>query len=285
MISKTKATTANVSYEKELIKELFRTSANASLYIVYFFIKYIGHEILSGPPRTVYQALRQSEGFAIDVSWEQFKQSFFYIKRRGDIKVLSRGGINELRITKQGRQRLDSIIPTYQVKRDWDEKLYLITYDIPVAYNPHRNLIRDAILRLGAGKLQDSVYVTPYNPRHSLREFIQENNIQGDILVSDLGADGSIAGKTIQQIVTEVYPLDKLNKRYKEYLKKYGAIKRTVSGKRSIVPRAENIDPLLAELAFISILRDDPQLPFALLPHSWLGDKAYKLYTQIIDRL
>lgn len=283
-MKKKKQPTTKISYEKELIKEVFRTSANVSLYIIYFSLKYIGHEILSGSPKSVYKALRQSEEFAASVSWEQFRRSFFYIKKRGDIEVLSRKGIKELNITVQGKQRLESIIPTYQGERDWDGKLYLITYDIPVAFNKHRELVRSAIFRLGGGKLQDSVYVTPYNPRRSLQEFIDENSIAGDILVSDLGPDGSIAGKSIRQIVSEVYSLDDLDERYKEYLRRYGTIVRRDSPKpgqpKRILKPKEEIDPMLAEIQFIGILRDDPQLPFELLPHSWSGTRAYNLYQQ-----
>ncbi|MBU1327173.1 hypothetical protein KKB64_04890 [Patescibacteria group bacterium] len=32
---------------------------------------------------------------------------------------------------------------------------------------------------------------------------------------------------------------------------------------------------------YLSILRDDPQLPFQLLPDNWLGLKAYQLYRKI----
>jgi phenylacetic acid degradation operon negative regulatory protein len=284
MKSNNKKASKNIAYEEELIKQVFRTTANISLYAIYFFVKYIGHELLTGPPKSIYQAMRDSGEFAATVSWKQFQRSFLYIKKRGDIKVLTREGVLQVNITQQGKERLFSLMPTYQKKRDWDKKLYIITYDIPVKYNPHRDSVRSAIFRLGGGKLQDSVYITPYNPRKSLREFIEEYEIKGDVLVSDLGADGSIAGKSIQRIVSDVYKLDELNEQYKEYIRNYAYVKREESKKgkvkRFFAPR-EKVNLMEAELDFIRILQKDPQLPFALLPHYWLGDKAHKLYQKI----
>jgi phenylacetic acid degradation operon negative regulatory protein len=284
MKSNNKKASKNIAYEEELIKQVFRTTANISLYAIYFFVKYIGHELLTGPPKSIYQAMRDSREFGATVSWKQFQRSFLYIKKRGDIKVLTREGVLQVDITQQGKERLFSLIPTYQKKRDWDKKLYIITYDIPVKYNPHRDSVRSAIFRLGGGKLQDSVYITPYNPRKSLREFIDEYKIKGDILVSDLGADGSIAGKSIQRIVSDVYKLDELNEQYKEYIRKYAYVKREESKrgkvKRFFAPK-ENVNLMKAELDFIRILQKDPQLPFTLLPHYWLGNKAYRLYQKI----
>ncbi len=80
------------------------------------------------------------------------------------------------------------------------------------------------------------------------------------VIVSDMGKDGSVGEEDIRSLLVRVYELDKLNDRYKEWLEECdgGSIDRW------------------AVMYFLSILKDDPQLPFALLPKWWKGDIVYK---------
>ena len=111
--------------------------------------------------------------------------------------------------------------------------------------------------------IQESVWLTPYDPNDILREFTKERKLKGSIIVSDLGKDGSIGEEDIKDLVRRIYKLNEINKEYKEFLEKF-------AGTQTI--------PLQTPFAYWKILKNDPQLPFELLPGDWLGERAYQLF-------
>lgn len=190
----------------------------------------------------------------------KIQNCLYRLKRRGFIDYTKRLW-QEPRITEQGEKRLKAILPQYDGKRIWEKHLYLITYDIPVKKNQLRNQLRQVLKTLGCGLLQKSVWLTPYNPKKVLEDFVAEKDLAGLVLVSDLGRDGSIGEEDNRRLVERVYHLDELNQRYEEFFKRWQKKK----------PKPEMLPH------FFSILKDDPQLPFALLPDDWLGEKAWEL--------
>lgn len=165
-------------------------------------------------------------------------------------------------ITREGIERLKSLFPEYQSKRAWDSHFYLVTYDIPEKRHRDRDLLREYLRKIGCGMLQASVWLTPYNPQQILKKFIEENNLPGTIIVSDIGKDGSVGDEDLDDLVSRVYHLGEINGRYENFI---GEL------------REGTLNKVRAHFYFLSILKDDPQLPFEILPYNWLGDKAYKL--------
>lgn len=204
------------------------------------------------------KALSQLDKF----DYESIKRSLSYLKRRGLINILK----SELalpEITSQGRKRIKSIIPRYDSKRVWDKRLYLVTYDIPRKNNYSRNLLRAYLKRIGCGSLQQSVWISPCNPKNIIKEFVENNSLDHDlIIISSLGADGTIGETDLKILIDKVYKLSEVNERYEEFL-----VHADESGSKEKIV-----------FAFLSILKDDPQLPFELLPDDWLGDEAYQLF-------
>lgn len=81
-------------------------------------------------------------------------------------------------------------------------------------------------------------------------------------MVSDIGKDGSIGDEDLNNLVNRVYCLEKINQRYKDFINELGTIKVVNSQ---------------IHFQYLSILKDDPQLPFEILPFDWTGDKANSL--------
>lgn len=193
--------------------------------------------------------------------------AIYGLKSRGFLKYVKGSGDRKYKITAAGRKRLEALIPFYDEERVWDKKLYLVTYDIVEAKKPDRELLREYLKKLGGGMLQKSVWLTVYDPSEVLRKFIEERGLTASVLVSCLGRGGNIGRESIKNVVARVFDLTELNQRYQEYLDEY-------RGKRRI-NRSQAI------FAFLSVLRDDPQLPFTLLPPDWQGKKAYRVYKDI----
>ncbi|PIP51850.1 hypothetical protein COX59_01400 [Candidatus Beckwithbacteria bacterium CG_4_10_14_0_2_um_filter_47_25] len=196
----------------------------------------------------------------------KIKQVYYQLKQKGLIDYV-RGSLLAPQITDQGRKRIASILPNYLESRPWDKHLYLISYDIPELKKVERNRLRRLLKTVGCGLLQESVWLTPYNPKIILEEFVAKNDLIGLVLVSDLGKNGSIGEEDNRGLVARVYQLDELNRRYWEFLDRW-------KGKEL---QSETVPH------FFSILQDDPQLPFDLLPDDWLGEQAWELIKSIPD--
>ena len=203
-----------------------------------------------------------------EINYQSLKNTLYNLKKRGLAEYV-RGKTLEPRITKEGKKRIASLVPAYYEKRTWDGRVYLVTYDVPEKRRDDRDVLRDLLVNLGAGRLQASVYLSPYNPKGALQQFIKERDLSGWIIVSDLGKDDSIGEKDLRDLIIEVYNLEVLNERYKDFIEKHGE-------------KVDQIDSSQTAFSFYSILIDDPQLPFELLPSWWKGSRAYRLFKRLV---
>lgn len=240
-----------------LTEGLFGYSVDMALWIAIYAME---SSLPQSQSRQLWRAQVAADRFLSQVNYEVIKHAIATAKKRGWMKTIRRRAL--LEITEEGKRRLVSIIPRYEEKRVWDGRMHLVTYDIPEKRRTDREVLREYLRKIGCGKLQDSVWMTPYNPTDILCSFIEERALGGTIIVSDLGQGGSIGGEDIRALIVRVYHLEKLNDRYEEWLEdveNYGSVDH------------------LAHIQYLSILRDDPQLPFALLPSWWKGDEAYQV--------
>lgn len=215
--------------------------------------------------RGAYQAIREAEEELEGLNYQKLKQTFVDLKRRGLIRSLK-----EPEITASGRKRLQSFLPRYQKERPWDKVIYLITYDIAEKRHIWRDRLREFINKIGAGRLQNSVWLTPFNPQKLLKEFINtEAGFEGEIIVSCIGKDGYIGEESLKDLISRVYKLEEINQAYEEFLQKY---------------QHGTHDKWHTAVGYLSILQRDPQLPWELLPTGWAGDKAYELYEKIMNK-
>lgn len=177
-------------------------------------------------------------------------------------KHIKRVNGKSLALTKEGWEKINSVYPTYKIKRDWNGQLFLITYDIPEEDRAKRDAVRKLIKRLGGGLLQKSVWLCLYDPKPVLNFFARDNRLQGTIIVSNLGQDGAIGEEDLDDLVERVFGLDEINRQYRSLIDQL---------------REGNMSKIEAVSRYLTVLDTDPQLPFKILPFSWLGDKAYRL--------
>lgn len=203
--------------------------------------------------------------------------SFGYdVLKRAIIKARHRGLLLKSprhtlpRISETGRKRLSEIVPFYDPIRMWDKRLHVITYDVPEKQSEDRRLLRDYLRAISCGRLQDSVWITPFNPVDLVREYVRAHALSGTIIVSDVGTDGSVGDEDVVSLVARVFGLEKLNDRYDAWIAE--------------VERHGKVDHKVM-VSYLSILKDDPQLPFALLPKWWKGDSAYQLVKIELEKM
>lgn len=174
------------------------------------------------------------------------------------------------KLTKEGWKRLKSILPEYKKPPIWDDKWYMVAFDIPEAYRLKRNAFREKLKKLGFGRLQDSVWISPYNFLANIESLVEFHNMESWVIPSvtdKLGREDS------QELAGRVWHLEEINKRYKKLVSKYKFLRKAKDFK---------LDKLKIQMEYLSILKEDPQLPEDLLPDDWYGKKAHKLYQKLV---
>lgn len=201
------------------------------------------------------------------ISKDSLKRAFWKAQNRGLLKRKRIRGKDFWITTEQGKQRLSSKLPTYYTNRPWNGRLYLVTYDIPVEKSSDSKRLRYYLKKIGARRLQHSVYLILWDPTEVLKTFIRDHDLSGMVIVSDTGSDGSVGNSDLDELIWEVFRLEELNNRYKNFLEKI---------------KDKNQPPIELAFRYLSILANDPQLPFELLGPTWTGDKAYRKLKEII---
>lgn len=264
MNTKTHRITRNTGRVIGILTEgLFSRAVDVALWLTIYIADLT---VLSPKSGKVWRAQLAADRFLQQVNYEIIKNAIITAKRNGWIKKSSRHAIPE--ITTAGKRRLANILPQYDEKRTWDGRVHLVAYDIPETKADDRHLLREILRSIGCGRLQGSLWITPYNPIDILRSFIEEHGLVGTIIVSDIGKDGAIGEEDIRALIARVYKLHELNDRYVEWLK----------------DMEDNTDHWMA-LRFLTILEDDPQIPFSLLPPWWKGDTAYHQVRPFLQRV
>lgn len=247
---------------------LLTTAADLVLFQLLFLGASIGK---SASPPDIWRAYNEASDAWAEVDYEAFKRAFRRLRRKGFVETVKGVAYFKPQITKLGYQRLEELLPTYKKKRPWDKRIYLVTYDVPEERRDDRDLLRETLKRIGCAHLQDSVWLTPYNPKGILEDFVEEHSLHGSIIVSDTGTDGAVGDRSLKELIREVYDLNELNDRYKSFLYDFSKGRKKASA-----------DTLASH--YFSILADDPQLPFELLPTDWRGDEAFEFYEEKCPR-
>lgn len=250
----------------DLTEGLFSHAFDAALWLSVYVVALSGVSS-NGGRRSAWWAGDETDRFLDDINYQAIKNAVITATKKGLLQTKTRNAPPE--ITEAGKRRLDELMPLYDEKRVWDGQLHLVTYDIPESKRQDRNVLRRHLIRLGCAKLQESVWVTPYNPIDTLRSFINKEGLTGTVIVSALGKDSSIGEDDLISLLARIYRLETLNNRYVTWLDVY---------------RQGSIDQG-GLIAYLSILKDDPQLPFSLLPTWWDGDKAYTRVASTLTKL
>lgn len=228
-------------------------------------IALVGTSIGKSGPRGIHDAFREADQILSQINHKTLAATWYQLRKKKLLTYIKRKNVYNPQITDYGRKRIEETTPCYHKKRPWDKRIYLITYDIPEKSRKKRDKLRRFLIQLRCKLIQESVFLTPYNPRELIHNFDKKYEIPGTIIVSDVGRDGGIGETDIKDLLVNLYSLTKINERYEIFIKN--------------TKRKNDKRMLLFE--YLSILKDDPQLPFELLPKGWLGEKANGFYITI----
>lgn len=250
---------------KKLTYKIFGSLADLLLWYTYL----VGASFGKSGPRGFPQAFAEADEMLDKFNHHTLVATWHQLKKKKLLTYQKRENLYNPEITEFGKKRLEQTLPVYHEIRPWNGKLYLITYDIYENAHQKRNKFRKYIKELGCKKLLESVWLTPYNFRELLNDYIKNKKIPGTIIISDIGKDGGIGETSVIDLITKLYDLETINDQYELFI-------RNVKGK--------NVPVLRLIFEYLSILKKDPQLPFELFPNRFLGTKAYHLYKNLQNK-
>jgi len=201
---------------------------------------------------------------------DRFKKEYlvrtsYYARKKGWLEA----GKNKAVLSKSGLEQIKGKIPVYRKNRFWSGRVYLITYDISENQKALRNNFRKKLKDNKLMMIQQSVWLSIYKPNWLVEPYIDKLDDQGMILVSSLRKGEGVGGEDLDRLVEKLYQLEEINKRYYQFCEQVKSDKFSKN------------DIQLLKCFYLSILKDDPQLPRGLMPEGWYGDYAYKLYTKL----
>ncbi|MBI2028796.1 hypothetical protein HYT02_00040 [Candidatus Gottesmanbacteria bacterium] len=245
------------------------TLSDIILYTIYLTLSTSG----TSGGKGIYKTFSKADKLFEEINTRTIIDTLSKLKqRRNYILLKEEKNSKYFEITKLGRERLNEIIPHYKVERLWDGSIYLISYDIPEKKRKVRNLLRFSLKKIGAGLLQSSLWLSPYNPTGVVKELAKHLEIEEFVIVSKIDNDSSLIKEKMAVLIERVYKLKDVNKQYDYFLNQINKI------------------TSLLKLSFLynSVLSKDPQLPFRLEPTWFLANKAYSVYrkrlTEILNK-
>lgn len=194
-----------------------------------------------------------------------FERAAKRMLRTGDIEKVMNNGKPVLKLTSAGLGKWSREFPLFELsQKKWDGWWRMVGFDIPNKLKGRRGSLRDKLKEFGMGKLQESLYITPYDFGLDLQEFIESHELSDYVEVFEAR---HAFGSTPQNIAWRVWQLDKLNKEYE------GLLQTLINNKTFT-----SSEKLEIQNQFENILLSDPLLPRDLLPKEWIGYKVRKIF-------
>lgn len=197
-----------------------------------------------------------------------FKATFERMLKAERIEKVVKDGEPCLRISSRGKKKLVRDFPiVLLVGKKWRGIGTLVVFDIEEKERVKRNSLRRWLLRLGAGKVQRSVYIFAYEIVTEIREAVERFGLEEEVEVfpADLRF---IENK--KRFAAKIWKLKQLEKEYLLILDEIYALRHKEG--REMEKGTREI-----RKKFLEVLVGDPCLPKEFLPDNWIGGRVKNL--------
>ncbi|MFX4263444.1 PaaX family transcriptional regulator C-terminal domain-containing protein [Pelotomaculum propionicicum] len=188
------------------------------------------------------------------------------------------------RLTDQGRNALRYWWNTIRIfqqraalqREEWNGKWNAVYFPAGAAEE-----LALSLRKLGYGSVERHMWISPYDASGQVSALAAEIGM-AESLYLFLGE--LAGGRRLAEIVTEMWPVEELNKKYKDYI---AGLKHAVGELDTGPPRGGAVLPFLHKygLQIFGIMQEDPQLPLQLLPPDWSGLQAVLLFMETRKQL
>lgn len=185
------------------------------------------------------------------------------------------------RLTSHGRlHALGGRDPAAEWSRPWDGLWRLVIFDLPASQNSQRRRLARYLRDRGFGYLQNSVWITPDALSVEVQLFRGEKIDVESFVVMECRP---CAGESNAEIVAGAWDFDEINSRYRRHLNVLSAKpKKKLNSKTSAKALQQWAEA--ERLAWRVAIKCDPLLPERLLPHGYLGRRAWQQRIKILGK-
>lgn len=175
---------------------------------------------------------------------------------------------NNFSLTQKGFDFIKEKFPVFYGERRWEGWFYMVIFDIPEKYKVKRELFRRTLKKLKLGKLQNSIWITPFDVYDNVEIARAKLDISPDYL--HYFKTTSIIPKDLKEFSKKIWNIQEIEKKYNNFIKNFGYIK-------SIE------DAIIGQFEYLSILNEDPQLPVEFIGKDWKGFQANEVYKKTVN--
>lgn len=150
---------------------------------VYTLMESLGDTHRSLAPRTLREVLypelfKMRREYRRKRDRKQFQQFLQYLKKRGYIRIKNLENKKGVLLTPAGMGRALEVKAILRSRnRRADRRWQMIIFDIPEKKRGLRDLLRSSLFRFGYQKLQESVWVSPYDVEEATENIIREYSL------------------------------------------------------------------------------------------------------------
>lgn len=183
-----------------------------------------------------------------------------------------------IRLTEQGKRFIkEHHEEVWRSPLTWDKKWRIVIFDIPEAKRNSRNNLRRYLKMLGFGKVQRSIWISPYDFTRIIRQYTKKLKLSG--YVFQVIAD-EFQGFSEAVLVKTFWNIKDIHNKYLNLIERYTEKQKELVESLKKNPQEKDISRRVLKEHLIwdyqSILARDPHLPSELLPDNWGGVKAWK---------
>lgn len=146
---------------------------------------------------------------------------------------------------------------------------------------PQRDALRKDLLWGGFGLIAPGVFAHPSDDRASLADILHENEIVDTVVTMTARTIDALSSGSIQELVKDCWDLNTIAQDYKQFIKRFRPVMRSLMLADSIDPEQCFVVRTLLMHEYRRVLLRDPQLPQELLPRDWPGPIARQLCQEL----
>lgn len=158
---------------------------------------------------------------------------------------------------------------------EWDGQWTIVAFTVPEVRQASRRSFREALRKKGFASLYDAVWVSPRDQVQVALALAAESGVTQVIAV----VTSELAGLEPEAAIRSLFDLPALRRRYDAFLGDWPEDTVATASDRALVTRTTIMS------TWRQIVRQDPNIPRALLPDDWPAVDAYERCALVYDAL
>lgn len=180
--------------------------------------------------------------------------------------------VTTYRITEEGQATVTRTLSHIQIADDasWDGKWLAVLFNIPEKQRKYRDILRNRLMAIGFGRVQNSLWITARDVRFELEGLLDVQQLKGAVTVLRPSL-----GKEDTQEMIDAFEWDwkGLNRQYQQFI--------AMAERYLDKSKHDSLAARLLVYRYAKTLVCDPKLPREYEPPTYLRAKAYTYYERL----